>query len=196
MEHVSAGPEAAGQGVAEAFASYLAGRTEALAQMVESLTPLLWHVARSHGCARDGAEDVVQTAWMRLIDHAEEIRDPEAVVGWLVVAVKREAWRHSRRDRQTEHDETGTVDPGATDPGPEVLAVLTEQQRLLWEHVHALPERCHRLLRVVAFWHRPDYEQVSAALGMPRGSIGPTRGRCLDKLRTALTNDPRWGGRG
>ena len=195
MDDVSAEPEAPDQRVAQAFAAYRAGETQALAELVDSLTPLLWHVARSHGCDREGAEDVVQTAWMRLVDHAEEIREPQAVVGWLVVAVKREAWKLSRLSRRVDHDETGTVDPGATDPGPEVLAILTEQQRLLWEHVHALPERCTQLLRVVAFWHRPDYEQISAALGMPRGSIGPTRGRCLDKLRTALTNDPRWGDR-
>ena len=55
-----------------------------------------------------------------------------------------------------------------------------------------LPERCQTLLRVIAFAAKPDYAQIARALGMPVGSIGPTRGRCLAKLRLALAADPRW----
>jgi hypothetical protein len=57
-----------------------------------------------------------------------------------------------------------------------------------------LPERCQQLLRLVAFSDRPDYQAVSEALDMPIGSIGPTRGRCLAKLRTSLASDPSWDG--
>ena len=57
---------------------------------------------------------------------------------------------------------------------------------LLWAAVDRLPERCRRLLRVVAFESRPDYGRLAAELDMPIGSIGPTRGRCLAKLRVAL----------
>lgn len=192
------GPETAqpslAQRAGERFADYRGGRREAMGELVEMLTPLLWQVARSHGCAPHAAEDAVQEVWLRLVDHAEEIREPKAVLGWLVVAVKREAWRDSRLARRQSYDESGTVDPGLTaeEQGPESLAILTERQRTLWEAVGELPERCRALLRVVAFVDRPDYDQVSTALGMPRGSIGPTRGRCLDKLRRVLAADPRW----
>ena len=64
--------------------------------------------------------------------------------------------------------------------------------RLVWHHFASLPERCKSLLRVIAFAERPDYAAVAQSLGMPVGSIGPTRGRCLAKLRQALTTDPRW----
>ena len=64
--------------------------------------------------------------------------------------------------------------------------------RTLWRHLQQLPERCRELLRIVAMVDRPDYDDVSAALDMPRGSIGPTRGRCLSKLRALLTADPAW----
>ena len=64
---------------------------------------------------------------------------------------------------------------------------------MLWKHVKALPPRCQSLLRVIAFAERPDYGAVALALGMPVGSIGPTRGRCLAKLRLLLDNDPHWG---
>ena len=62
----------------------------------------------------------------------------------------------------------------------------------LWQHIEGLPERCRALLRVIAFADRPDYAELAQALGMPQGSIGPTRGRCLAKLRLALAQDPSW----
>ncbi|TQM96169.1 RNA polymerase sigma factor (sigma-70 family) [Ornithinimicrobium humiphilum] len=180
------------QRAGERFADYRAGRLEAMGELVELLTPMLWQVARSHGCAAHAAEDAVQEVWLRLVDHADDVRDPRAVLGWLVTAVKREAWRDGRAARRDNYDESGTVDPGETAEDPETLAILTERQRTLWAAVSDLPERCRVLLRLVAFVDRPDYDQVSTALGMPRGSIGPTRGRCLDKLRRSLAADPRW----
>lgn len=174
------------------FSRYRDGQPEALGELVDLVTPLLWQVARAHGSSRESAEDVVQDVWVRLVDHAADIRETGAVLGWLVVSVKRESWRSARLARRVTHDESGTVDPGEVAEGPESLAILTERQQMLWEAVGGLPERCRQLLRIVAFCDRPDYDEVSAALNMPRGSIGPTRGRCLDKLRRALADEPRW----
>ena len=64
--------------------------------------------------------------------------------------------------------------------------IAAEEQGVLWRHVSGLSERCRYLLRVIAFAERPDYAAIADALGMPVGSIGPTRGRCLAKLRVAL----------
>ena len=80
--------------------------------------------------------------------------------------------------------------PASLDPAAE--AMLREDQRSLWRSVSRLSERCQALLRIIAFVDRPDYGAVSEALGMPVGSIGPTRGRCLAKLRSLLTADPSW----
>ena len=63
---------------------------------------------------------------------------------------------------------------------------------MLWRHTAELSERCQHLLRVLAFSDRPDYRHISDELGIPVGSIGPTRGRCLDKLRRACVADPEW----
>lgn len=174
------------------FHRYREGQAEALGELVDMVSPVLWQVARAHGCDRDGAQDVVQDVWLRLVDHATDIRETRAVLGWLVVSVKRESWRTARLSRRDRHDPTGTVDPGTVEVGPETLAILTERQQVLWQAVGGLPERCRQLLRIVAFCDRPDYDEVAAALGMPRGSIGPTRGRCLDKLRRSLAADPKW----
>jgi RNA polymerase sigma factor (sigma-70 family) len=183
---------------AQVFALYQAGRRERMADLVDLLTPVLWHTARSQRLDHQQAEDAVQTAWLRLVENVDSVKDPQAVLGWLVTTVRREAWRVTRReDRMTVTDEPpeSGVDqplakPAIADPAAEV--VLEEGQRLLWGHIQRLPLRCQELLRVIAFSDRPDYAEISHALGMPVGSIGPTRGRCLAKLKTALQADPTW----
>jgi DNA-directed RNA polymerase specialized sigma24 family protein len=75
---------------------------------------------------------------------------------------------------------------------PEDRVLQDDGDSRLWQHIARLPERCRALLRVIAFADRPDYAAVAKALGMPIGSIGPTRGRCLAKLRNQLATDPGW----
>ena len=75
---------------------------------------------------------------------------------------------------------------------PDSVVLRGVSEKLLWSHVAALPERCRTLLRVIAFADRPDYPELARSLGMPIGSIGPTRGRCLAKLRASLSADARW----
>lgn len=182
--------------VAHAFADYQGGRTEAMSELVDATTGLLWHTARSQGLTAIQAEDVVQHTWLRFVEHAASITDPRAVLKWLLTTTRREAWAVARRARREDvrEDVTETLPslPHAAE-GPEQLLVRGQDAQVLWRHFRVLPERCQQLLRVVALAERPDYAQVAQAMGMPVGSIGPTRGRCLAKLRLALTNDPAWG---
>ena len=187
----------------KAFAAYQAGDRTGFNDLVELLTPLLWHTVRSQGIDRVAAEDVVQTIWMRLLHSSSSIRDPQTVVKWLLTAARREAWRISKRARTEvlkaatvypEDREEAVAVPAQRQAGPEEALLRDETQRQLWEHISALPERCRELMRVIAFADRPDYAQIAEALGMPMGSIGPTRGRCLAKLRQVLASDPQWEG--
>ena len=161
-------------------------------ELVDLLTPVLWHTARAQGASDGLAQDAVQTAWLRLVENSGRIKDPQAVMGWLIVTVRREAWRIQKPQGREVKD----VDEGLPDqlPDPSVLAVRQEGHRVLWRHFQALSPKCQALLRVIAFADRPDYAAVSESLKMPVGSIGPTRGRCLAKLRAALSNDPAWEG--
>jgi RNA polymerase sigma factor (sigma-70 family) len=167
------------------------GSEEALGQIVAELSPLLWQVARSAGLDPGNAEDVLQTVWLRLVAHLGDIHDSAALTGWLVTTARREAWRvraEGRRQLPTDRDQFAELpDQG---PGSEEQAILGDQRRTLWAAVGQLSARCQELLRIVAFAPRPDYAAVAAALGMPVGSIGPTRGRCLAKLRALLADDP------
>ena len=181
---------------AAAFTAYTCGDRDQMSDLVDLVTPVLWHTARAQHLDSGTAEDVIQTAWIRLIEHADSIKDAQAVLGWLITTVRREAWRVSRGAGRAEPtDAIPEPDPERRQShplDPSLLAVLHEGQRTLWRHVATLPERCQALLRVVAFVDRPDYGTVSQAVGMPVGSIGPTRGRCLAKLRAALLADPGW----
>lgn len=174
-----------------------AGDREPLAALVTELTPLLWHTVRAQGVASDEAQDVVQGVWIALLRESGTIRDPMATLQWMLVTAKRAAWRAAANQRadaaHTSADERAldlVVAPA--DDRPDRVALRDERDRVLWDHVQRLPERCRALLRLVAMVDRPDYTAVSRSLDMPVGSIGPTRGRCLAKLRTALAGDPSW----
>lgn len=181
---------------AQSFAAYRAGDQDAMASLVELLTPIMWHTARGQGLDAAAAEDVVQTAWLRLYEHAASIADAQSVLKWLVTTTRREAWAVSREGRRTDLVGDQTPDaadrPVAADETPVEAVLRAEQQRTLWRHLRQLPQRCQSLLRVIALAERPDYASLADALGMPVGSIGPTRGRCLAKLRLALEGDPAW----
>ena len=168
-----------------------AGSEDAIGQIVTELSPLLWQVARSAGLGPGDSEDVLQTVWLRLVAHLEEIHSATALTAWLVTTTKREAWRvRAAGRRQVPADQESFAELPDEGPGSEEQVIVHDQQRALWAAIGRLSARCQELLRIVAFAPRPDYAAVAAALGMPVGSIGPTRGRCLAKLRALLAESP------
>jgi RNA polymerase sigma factor (sigma-70 family) len=169
-----------------------AGDRGALDAAVRELNPLLWHVARSQGLDAEEAADVVQTTWLALLRSLDGIRSPQALTGWLITTARREAWQVRARRRRVVPDEAALDAVPDPDPRPDERLLVDERDRVLWAHFRRLPERCRTLLRLVAQVRRPDYAAVAEALGMPHGSIGPTRGRCLAKLRAMLLADPAW----
>jgi RNA polymerase sigma factor (sigma-70 family) len=172
---------------AERFRAYRAGDPRALDQMVESLTPLLWHIVRAYGLDTATAEDVVQNTWLTLVRKADTVAEPQAVLRWLTVTARRDAWRAARASSRADlTDDIAVLDVRETRSTPEDDVVRAADERALWLAVGKLNERCQRLLRIIAFHDRPDYAALSQELGMPMGSIGPTRGRCLEKVRAEL----------
>jgi RNA polymerase sigma factor (sigma-70 family) len=175
------------------FVAWREGDPEGLNRLVRLVTPLLWHVARAYRLDQQTAEDVVQTTLVSLVRHAERIDEPQALVRWLTVTTRREAWRCARAARRVDATEDSVLDLRLDHAeGPESHVLRNHRDRALWRAVGLLPERCQRLLRTVAFSERPNYAELSDELRMPVGSIGPTRGRCLDKLRSLLGSDSDW----
>ncbi|WP_456845431.1 RNA polymerase sigma factor [Cellulomonas sp. P5_C6] len=190
-----------GEGLADqaarAVVAYRDGDRAPLAALVQVMTPLLWHTVRAQGADPELAQDIVQNTWLTLVRDIESIRDPRATLQWMLVTAKRAAWRSVRRSRDelVRHEQDEHVTDWLAAPAddlPDSVAVRSERDQVLWQHVAELPDRCRRLLGLVALVDRPDYAVVSRSLGMPVGSIGPTRGRCLAKLRVALAADPAW----
>jgi len=175
---------------AAAFERWTDGDAVALDELVAVMTPVLWHVVRAHRLSTEVAEDVVQTTWLALVRSRDRIEEPAAIGGWLTTTARREAWRVAKasgRALPTEDDELARQLPDET--SAEAAVVRQDGDDRLWAAVDRLGERCRRLLRIVAFEHRPDYSRIAADLGMPIGSIGPTRGRCLQKLRALIEDD-------
>jgi RNA polymerase sigma factor (sigma-70 family) len=174
---------------AAAFGRWADGDAVALDELVGVMTPVLWHVVRAFRLPTEGAEDVVQTTWLALVRSRDRIADPVAIGGWLTTTARREAWRVAKasgRALPTEDEELARRLPD--EGSAEAAVVQGDGDARLWDAVDRLSERCRQLLRIVAFEHRPDYTKIATELGMPVGSIGPTRGRCLQKLRALIQN--------
>lgn len=172
-----------------AFSAWGEGSAAALDQLVEAMTPVLWHTVRAYGLAPETAEDVVQATWVALLRNADRVRDPQAVAGWLLTTARREAWQATRlagRAVLVSPEEVFDALDLVPTESPEDLVIRASGDDELWGAVDGLPERCRRLLRLVAFTDRPDYRELAEHLQVPVGSVGPTRQRCLAKLRTAL----------
>jgi len=167
--------------VAELVRAAADGDQAAWHGLVDRYNGLVWSVARAHRLSTVDASDVVQTTWLRLVENLGRLQDPERVGAWLATTARRECLRtlrHSARQVPTEEVPEVTAD-GRVD----AALLVQERDRALWQAFGGLSERCQTLLRILVADPPPSYEEIGAALDMPIGSIGPTRQRCLDRLR-------------
>lgn len=172
--------------VSDLLARADAGDQVAWNSIVDRYTNLLWSVGRAHRLDTADAGDVVQTTWLRLVENLGKIQDPERLPGWLVTTARRECLRILRRSGR---EIVGGADDAALEiidelaPALDARLLTEERDAALWTCFERLSARCQHLLRVLMAADPPAYAEVSEALGMPIGSIGPTRMRCVDRLR-------------
>ncbi|MFC4532061.1 RNA polymerase sigma factor [Sphaerisporangium dianthi] len=149
----------------------------------------MWAVARAAGLGPADAGDAVQAAWLRLLESLHTIRDPERVGAWLITTTRHEAARIGRR-RAGDRPSGLPADlpaPGGDDPAAAMLS--DDQGRRLWAAVDTLPRPCRALVRLIVMVPDASYAQLSRRLDMPIGSIGPTRIRCLKRLRSLMEDE-------
>jgi len=163
-----------------------AGDSEAWNALVERYGRLVWSVARGFALSAADAADVSQTTWLRLVEHLGRLREPEALGGWLASTARHECLRVLRKSGREVVGFDADIDIESGEPTPETVVLDGERDRLLWQSLGEISQRCQVLLRALATMPAPSYQDVSAALGMPVGSIGPTRARCLDHLKKRL----------
>jgi RNA polymerase sigma factor (sigma-70 family) len=158
------------------------GDEHAWTELVRRLDPTLRAVAARYRLGVD-ADDVVQTAWLRALGHADRMNDPGAIAGWLVTTTRREALRALQRGVRevltADMAEAAEVDRTS----PEAIAVERECQAALRAAIARLPLRQRRLMTSLLAAPAPSYKSVARCAGMPLGSIGPTRERAIARLR-------------
>lgn len=163
------------------------GDAEAWDALVARFAGRVRAVARSYRLSESDAEDVSQVTWLRLVSNLDRIRDPDRVGAWLVTTASHEALRIIRRaGRHGVGDDGWEEAIVSDDPAADSGMIVAERDRALWKAMGMVPAACQRLLRLLAADPPPSYEEVSAVLDMAPGSIGPTRRRCLDRLRVQL----------
>jgi RNA polymerase sigma factor (sigma-70 family) len=154
--------------------------------IVERFSGLVWSTIRAHRLGAAESADVAQSTWLRLVENLDRIQDPDRIGAWLATTARRECLRVIRSSkRELVSDDEWLFE---TDSGEQLdVSLLTrERDTALWRAFAAIEERCQALLRLVCAPEPPSYEEVSAALEIPVGAIGPTRARCLEKLRHQL----------
>jgi RNA polymerase sigma factor (sigma-70 family) len=162
------------------------GDQQAWDALVERYAPLIWSICRRHRLSDADAEDVGQRVWLNLVDQLGRIREPAALPGWLATTTRRECARILRAAPRPCGE--GYLQDVATVPDDCAEAVeqellMAERHAALREALGHLPPYCQQLIALLIEDPPLSYAQISARLGIPVGSIGPTRRRCLDKLR-------------
>ena len=154
--------------------------------IVERYAPRVWSICRRYRLAGADAGDAGQAVWLQLVDQIGQIRDPAALPGWLATTTRRECGRIVRTARRTcppGHGlDVGDIPDEQATPAYDQL-LLAERHAALREALADLPPPCQRLIALLTEDPPVPYAQISARLGIPLGSIGPTRRRCLAKLR-------------
>jgi RNA polymerase sigma factor (sigma-70 family) len=158
--------------------------------LVAGYNNLVWSIARAYRLATADANDAVQMTWLRLVENLNRIKDPDRLAGWLATTARRECLqllRKSGRERPASDDVLDVI----PDPAAQIDAalLLDERDGALWRAFRLIGERCQRLLRVLMASPPPSYQEVSAALDMAIGTIGPARQRCLEQLRRRIMAD-------
>ena len=164
----------------------LDGEQSAWDALVDRYSRLVFSIPRRYGLTDADAEDVHQNVFISLFRHLEKLDEPDRLAGWLCTTAHRESWRIGRRNPDT----AASLDQLVVDVGSPngADAERWEREHLVRIGLERLGGRCQDLLAALFAEQQPDYEAISQALGMPVGSIGPTRARCFGKLRTILTD--------
>lgn len=159
------------------------GDQQAWSALVDRFSRLIWAIARNHRLCADDAAEVSQTTWLRLAEHIDRLQDPSKVGGWLATTARHESLRILRRAGRQVPMGDDMPEPASQAPAVDEQLLRDERDTVLWRAFSRLPERDQALLRMLVGDPMPSYEEIGAALDMRVGSIGPTRARCLERLR-------------
>jgi RNA polymerase sigma factor (sigma-70 family) len=163
-----------------------AGDGEAFRELVDAHAGLVWSIIRSFRLSSADAQDAAQGVWLAVVQHLGQLRDPERLAGWIATTTRRECLAVLQRSQRLAPDPVASLASLRTvdrEPGPEDRVVASVRSRAVVEAFDALDARCRELLSMLLADPPIPYRVISEELGLAVGAIGPTRSRCLDKLR-------------
>ena len=156
-------------------------------RLVEQYSRLIWAMTRDFKLVESDANDVAQATWLRLLEHIDRLENPARIASWLAITARRECLRTltARNRFVLVHD---TADLGHPADGPEIdeRLLADERAQAVRQAVSRLPGHWQQLVQLLMADPPASYAEISDRLGLPVGSIGPTRGRCLERLRVLL----------
>ena len=176
------------------IAACLEGDAEAWEALIVRYQRLIYSIPLKARLSTDDAADIFQAVCLKLYEKLPTLREHEKIIAWLITTTSRETWRQAARQRRegqaaadTENDGDGLNQIPATGLLADEQRQILEQQQIVREGVTALPERCRELISML-FYQKDElsYADIAARMKMPVASIGPTRARCLEKLKKLL----------
>ncbi|WP_405163002.1 sigma-70 family RNA polymerase sigma factor [Nocardia sp. NBC_01499] len=169
-------------------AACVQGSQAAWRALIDEYSPLVWSITRTFRMANYDREDVYQSTWANVVTHLGDLQSPERLTAWLATTTRRECLKQIKRNaRDIPIGDSSTLET----PDHEAEATVHQVFRRVAgaevrDAFRRLPDRDQRLLGLLVSDSAPNYDSVSGQLGMPRGSIGPLRGRALARLRGLL----------
>ncbi len=177
-----------------------AGDQGAWDKIVERYSPLVWSICLRYRLDREDVDDVGQNVWLLLVEKIGSLREPAALPGWLATTTQRECLRVMRAESRQNHAALPAEDQMPPDPDAPMIEqeiLIAERDAVLRAAFAELSPFCRELLSMLICDPPCAYAEISAALGVAVGSIGPMRARCLERLRrsphvTAIADSGAW----
>jgi len=166
-------------------------------RLVDKYARLIWAITRDFKLSESDAADVAQATWLRLLEHIDRIEYPERVGSWLAATARNECLRSlaARKRVVLAHDEVTFEGVAASEPEVDAGLLAAERAEVVREALTQLPRRWQQMLELLMADPPASYAEISDQLGLPVGSIGPTRRRCLARLQVLLhpaVNETQW----
>ena len=194
MKSEAAAESALARKSAELVSRIQAGDESVWRDMVERYESLLRWIARQCRLSPEEVDDAVQLTWLRCLEHIDQLTDPDRLSGWLAAICRRECIRLATKGRRevplSGPNLARLIDDGRGDSDPCVKVEARDQHNRLYDAISALPERQKKVVVELLRQEGESYLALSERLGLPVGSIGPTRQRAVTRLRL----DPRLAG--
>jgi RNA polymerase sigma factor (sigma-70 family) len=168
------------------------GDRQAWERLVDQFARLIWSITGEFRLTESDAADVAQTTWLRLLEHIDRIEYPDRVGSWLAATARNECLRSIAAHKRVVlgHDDAELDSAVAQDPDIDARLIADERAQVVQDAMSCLPRRWQKLLELLMADPPASYAEISDQLGLPIGSIGPTRGRCLARLRVVLQTSP------